>query len=245
VIPNSTIAFKITNRSGKSADVGGYKINYLDSYSFTFLFGEVFINQVYFFTTTKPRPIIVDCGSNIGMSILYFKCLYPDSTIIAFEPDEDTFTCLEQNIAQNDLQSVEAHRAAISHSEGRIPFYYDADVPGALLMSTVRERLPKDAKLVDAVQLSRHINAEIDFLKMDIEGAELAAIDELNQAGKLRLVSQMAIEYHHHIVEEEDMLSQMLGTLERAGFGYQLSGELSRPFRGRQFQDILIYAYRK
>jgi len=55
----------------------------------------------------------------------------------------------------------------------------------------------------------------------------------------------MAIEYHHHIVKDEDMLSVLLSTLEHAGFGYQLGGALPRPFERNQFQDVLIYAYRK
>ena len=55
----------------------------------------------------------------------------------------------------------------------------------------------------------------------------------------------MVIEYHHHIIKEDDVMSRMLKLLETAGFGYQIDSNLSRPLDQKQFQDILIYAYQK
>jgi hypothetical protein len=55
----------------------------------------------------------------------------------------------------------------------------------------------------------------------------------------------MVIEYHRHIIKEDDVLSRMLKLLETAGFGYQIDSNLSRPLDQKQFQDILIYAYQK
>src|ERR1700693_4874079 len=62
------------------------------SYSgFVCLFEEIFIRQDYIFVSRRPDPLIIDCGSNIGMSILYFKRRYPKARIIGFEPDPATF----------------------------------------------------------------------------------------------------------------------------------------------------------
>ena len=41
---------------------------------------------------------VIDCGANIGMSITYFKRLYPKSKIIGFEPDPKIFETLKKNI---------------------------------------------------------------------------------------------------------------------------------------------------
>ena len=107
-------------RKNKIANIAGYKINFLDYGFFNHLFHEVFMNQEYFFTTENKKPLIVDCGSNIGMSIAYFKLLYPSSRIISFEPNDDAFLCLEQNIKENNIQSVEINMKAVSETKGTI-----------------------------------------------------------------------------------------------------------------------------
>ena len=40
----------------------------------------------------------IDCGANIGISILFFKKQYPDCTIMAFEPNPHAFPLLEKNV---------------------------------------------------------------------------------------------------------------------------------------------------
>ncbi|HET9857138.1 MAG TPA: FkbM family methyltransferase, partial [Chthoniobacterales bacterium] len=47
----------------------------------------------------RPK-IILDIGSNIGASILYFHRQFPDAKIFGFEPHPDTFRILEKNVAQ-------------------------------------------------------------------------------------------------------------------------------------------------
>src|SRR6184192_2229413 len=46
----------------------------------------------------RPK-IILDIGSNIGASILYFHEKFPDAKIFGFEPHPDTFRVLEKNVA--------------------------------------------------------------------------------------------------------------------------------------------------
>ena len=225
--------------------IAGYDFKCCTYWSFWWLFRQIFLEQAYFFTTGGKNPLIIDCGSNIGMSILFFKLIYPDSEIIAFEPDEDAFVCLKENVETCNFSFVSLNKKALSKFGGTIDFYYDEHNPGCLIASTVKERLPKSERKVDSVKLSAYIEREVDFLKMDIEGAELSVIEELSDSGKLNRVKQMAIEYHHHIIGREDMLSRMLHILEAAGFGYQVESRISRPFRRSEFQDVFIYAYRK
>src|SRR6478672_5618518 len=48
---------------------------------------EIFIEEVYK-QSLPPNPYIIDCGANIGLSVIYLKQMFPDARIIAFEPDE-------------------------------------------------------------------------------------------------------------------------------------------------------------
>ena len=240
-----TFFLKKFDFQNKVADIAGYNVKFLTYDFLLFLFNEVFLNQEYCFTTNTKKPFIIDCGSNIGMSVLYFKMIYPNSEILAFEPDKDAFGCLAENIKANQLLDVLPNQKALSNKEGSVNFYYDQENPGSLNMSTLRERQSKQKQTVEAVRLSKYIEREVDFLKMDVEGVEQDILEDLNQEGKLGYIKQMVIEYHHHIVGDRDVLSQTLKLLENSGFGYQIEGRMDRPFARRQFQDIIIYAYQK
>jgi hypothetical protein len=112
-------------------------------------------------------------------------------------------------------------------------------------MSLIEDRLKGVPTVVNTTALSQHIDLTVDFLKMDIEGAEFSVLEELDQAGKLGLIKEMSIEYHHHIHDDSDTLSDLLSILERNNFGYLLRGSFGSPPRKGKFQDLMIYAYRK
>lgn len=237
--------FGRTDSVNKTVRLAGIDFHYCTFGALQYLFGEIFLRQSYHFTSQREDPVILDCGSNIGMSVLYFKCLYPKSRITAFEPQTEAFQCLDKNVAQPRLNGVAAHAAALASRRGEIAFYTDDKSPGSLLASQIEARMPKYRQIVPAVKLSDYVTGTVDLLKLDIEGAESEVLGELIESDKIRQIEQMVIEYHHHIVSGDDLLAAFLGRLESAGFGYQIEGKLKRPFRRGHFQDICIYAYRK
>lgn len=228
------------------ANIVGYKVKFNYFNTLRGLFKEIFIAQSYWFITDKKEPVIIDCGSHFGQSIIYFKLLYPEANIICFEPDDHTFSILKDNIESNGIQNIEMHNKAVADYDGEINFYNIEDNKSSVVMSTVRERVQNGKRnVVEATRLSNYINSTIDFLKMDIEGAELSVLKELIKSDKLRYIKQMVIEYHHHIKEHEDNFSHTLELLEDAGFGYQIEADFLKPRWKVYFQDILIYAYNK
>lgn len=238
-----TFVFKRYDKRNSSAEITGFRVYFPDFQLFSYLFREIFLRQDYYFVTPKKAPFIIDCGSNIGMSILFFKKLYPDARITGFEPNDAVFTYLERNIRENNLSGVDMHMKAVADREGPVDLFYNPDKPGALTASTLRERNPARHKAVEATMLSKYIDTDVDFLKLDIEGGERDVITELIRENKLGFIKQMIVEYHHHITPEINTLSGLLGLLEDAGFGYQIEGRMARPHKKGQFQDILIYAY--
>ena len=65
-----------------------------------------------------PEPHIVDCGSNIGMAVLFFKALYPRASITAFEPENATFQQLRVSVERNMLSEVTLINAAVGEKTG-------------------------------------------------------------------------------------------------------------------------------
>lgn len=222
-----------------------FQVDYCNFALLKLMFTEIFIRNEYLFKSASSKPIIIDGGSNIGMSVLYFNLIYPECSILAFEPDERTFLVLQENMRQNNLENVSLQMKALSNHDGTVDFYFDHENPGRLTMSTIKERMPKENKEVLSTRLSNYIEREVDFLKLDVEGSETEVIEDLHRENKIRLINQMAIEYHHHIEKGEDNLSKLLTILEESDFGYQVDCSFSRPWKPNKFQDILIYAYRK
>jgi FkbM family methyltransferase len=62
----------------------------------------------------------LDCGANIGLATLFFKRLYPESEIHAFEPDPETFKMLRRNVEQNSLSYVYLYNVALSDQQGAV-----------------------------------------------------------------------------------------------------------------------------
>ncbi len=208
------------------------------------LFIEIFLRQEYRFESASQAPRIIDCGGNIGFATLFFKSMFPKARITTIEPSPASFEVLERNLKANGMTDVDARRLAVSGKRGTLDFYIDPAQPTSARSSTKRERGGQQLLQVEAVPLSELIDEPIDYLKLDIEGAEMEVIPELARSGKLQMIRELAIEYHHHMTAGDDQLSRMLAILESQGFGYNLHtpGELPGPDR---FQDIMIYAYRR
>lgn len=231
----------------RKEQIFGMKVKFFDYRTFTKLFSQAFITKEYYFQARTDKPFIIDCGSNIGMSVLLFKLMYPKCDILAFEPDYDTCTMLESNIVDNNLKSVSMINKALANEDGTINFYSDPSTPGSMTMS-VYNNMPQQCvkeNIVETVTLSKYIHKEVDFLKMDIEGSEHMVIEDLVRENKLHLINEMVIEYHHHKDLHHDTLATMLSALETCGFGYQIRARLKVPFQKETYQDLIIYAYNK
>jgi FkbM family methyltransferase len=236
----------ISKRSTAVQNVMGFKMAHLNLRTLCTLFDEIFVEGGYYIDLGTKRPEIVDCGSNIGMATLFFKKIFPECRITAFEPEPETFGILSRNIAMNGLKDVKAYNFAVSNEEGEISFYSDPEVPGSGMMSMMdaRSSLGRTQK-VRTVKLSDYLDREIDLLKLDVEGAEHQVFQDLDGTGKIRLINNMVIEYHHHMNRSSDNLSPLLGTLEKNGFGYQIADTVRLPFEKNAYQVGLIYAYKK
>jgi FkbM family methyltransferase len=229
------------------ARVGGFDVAGFSTSSLAHLHREIFVQLAYYFEANRADPFIVDGGSNIGMSVLFFKALYPSARVLAFEPAEPAHDLLVRNVEANGLRDVEVHRAALGREDGEVLFYVDRDDPATFRMSTRPERLPGTASPVPQRRLSQHLGEEVDLLKLDVEGSEDDVLAELVDSNAVSRIRQLVVEYHHQLDPGHDFLGAFLERLREQGFGYQVSGKnlvASRAAAEPAFQDILVFARR-
>lgn len=231
-----------------TARVLRYTVRHFGVGSIQFLFREIFVRNEYAFESASDRPVVFDCGANIGMATLFFKWLYPGCQVHAFEPDPQTFAVLEENVTRNQLTDVTLHNVALVAKPGRLELFIPAGPGGSPLMSTLPGR-SVDATVrrlvVDGKPLSSFVGAgEIDFLKMDVEGVEEPVLRELASTGRLRAIREMAIEYHHNVSDNPGDCGSFLQLLSGHGYQFHLDATWGNPQSLGTFQDILIRARR-
>ncbi|HEX2256965.1 MAG TPA: FkbM family methyltransferase [Afifellaceae bacterium] len=189
------------------------------------LWNEYFVKEKYKFVAGSETPLIIDAGAHIGLSVLYWKSLFPKARIIAFEPDPANFAALKANCA--DLSGVELHNAAVWCYAGDAAFTQVGSVGGFL--STLAADGSDPQLHVRTVSLRDFLQEPVDLLKLDIEGAEIDVL--LYCADRLENVEQLFVEYHSFI-DRPQRLSAMLALLEQAGFRLHAHSELpaAQPF---------------
>ena len=216
------------DKQEKKIEIAGLKINYIRPYEVLHTYKDIFENEIYKFTASSDRPMIIDCGSNIGISVLYYKTLYPNAEVIAYEPDKKNFQLLSKNIADNNLQQVSPQEAAIWIENGSISFASNAAEGSSIAMTNEGTNIVT----VPAVRLADVLNKyqKIDFLKLDIEGAEDKVVADCGSL--LSKIENLFLEYHGTIHETEK-LSVILKTLSDCGFKVYLNNaanHLQTPF---------------
>jgi len=204
--------FKPRFREG-TIQLGNYQVKYTDLLSIYVEYKDIFYHGIYQFESNKSQPVIIDGGGCIGMSVLYFKLIFPESKIICFEPDPMIFKVLEKNLAVNKIDDVILFNAGLAMDEGIVDFKSDS-VDGGKIVGKEGSNTK-----VKTVRLSNYISNTIDFLKLNIEGQELPVLEEVERAGKLKNIEKMVIEYHGWPSSKQD-LGELLRILDRNGFRY-------------------------
>ncbi|HXS55137.1 MAG TPA: FkbM family methyltransferase [Hanamia sp.] len=193
-----------------------YKVAFRDAPTFLMSIEELFINEFYKFRTTNARPKIIDCGSYIGTSILYFKVNYPNSIVTGFEPDNSNYSILKQNLDSWNFSDTNVVNAAIWTSNGNISFNSAGNMSSRI---ETGEDGVIEKNNVRCLRLNDLLNEEIDFLKIDIEGAELPVLKDCSD--NLRNVKNLFVEYHGKY-DEMFKLNEILEILVQNDFKYYI-----------------------
>ena len=174
---------------------------------------SVFIDEIYF-QHLGPSPLILDCGANIGLSVIYLKKLFPEARIVAFEPDEQNFGLLEKNVASFGFSKVELRQEAVWTENTNITFS-----ASGTLGSKIESGVNKYTTTVKATRLKDFLQDPVDFLKLDIEGAEYTVLKDA--AEKIRAAKNIFIEYHGNFEQNEE-LTEIFELLIQNGFHYYI-----------------------
>jgi FkbM family methyltransferase len=175
---------------------------------------EIFIDGVYN-QAFPENAYILDCGAHIGLSVIYLKSICPSAHILCFEPDAKNFDLLQKNIASHQLKNINARNEAVWIENTFLHFIQDRGMASKIgsdsALSTVS---------VSAVKLKNYLNQRVDFLKLDIEGAEYNVLKDI--AENLYQVANMFIEYHGTFEQNNELL-EIFEIISKSGFKFYIN----------------------
>ena len=150
------------------------------------------------------EPFVVDVGAYIGAYTLAACAL--GARVVALEPDPENYHLLKANLELNNCTQAKALNIAAGATRGRLPL-----LKGVL--PTTHSLTPRHVDVVNEVKEVVEVdtldnilhnigfsNIKIDFMKIDVEGAEVEVLK--GAEGALKRTSYLQIEVFKDNVEE-------------------------------------------
>jgi len=198
---------------------------------------------------------VFDIGANKGQSVSFFKEIFPNSKIIAFEPSEKTFISLSAFVKDNSYLDVYVFQVGMGEVHGELYFYESVldetstfSLPNKnsqYLRNKNRILFQKSENAFRAVTarittIDRFIEENqisyVDILKIDVEGFELEVLYGARNAlikGKIRIIQ---LERHTDDMREDKhpLIHELL--LKN---GFRQTQEIKHPFG--DFYEVLYH----
>jgi FkbM family methyltransferase len=196
------------------------RLRYVDALSLRYQYVDIFVQRGYDFRCSRADPTILDCGSNVGLSVIAFKRRYPKARITAFEADPTIADVLASNLSTAGAEDVIVVKAAAWVRPGTVKFTRDGADSGRVDAGGGQD--------VQAVRLADFVGERVDMLKLDIEGAEYAVIEDLCESRKIERVDRIVCEFHGRPADKSGF-ARVLTRLMDAGFTFSVGAARCAP----------------
>lgn len=181
----------------------------------------------------RPGGVFLDIGANLGWYSLLVGKRFPTARIHAFEPEPQNHSLLVENVRRNAATSVTVHRLAIAETAGSLPFYPHADKNlGRHSLLPINDLPPIEVPCVRLDEQLARLGvqpADVDLVKIDVEGYELPALRSAPAllAARPVILAEFAPKYMRQGgLDPADHLALLMD----AGFtAHEFDGEVLRP----------------
>jgi FkbM family methyltransferase len=180
-------------------DVNGYTMHVDDIDSLALSWHHVFEpgTTAFFKNNIHSGQKVIDIGANIGYYTLLFSGLVgEEGHVYAFEPEAESIKLLKKNLEINSIKNVTIIEKAVSNEDTTLPLYLSKINRGNhQIFNSGEGRESIDVKSTTIDSYFENSKDEIDWIKMDIEGAEYNALHGMKKLFKqnpsLKLITEM------------------------------------------------------
>jgi FkbM family methyltransferase len=162
---------------------------------------EIFLNDAYDSDFFEPPQsvsrVIIDAGANVGLSAVFYANRFPNARIIAIEPEPSNYEMLKRNVVP--YSNVTPVQAALWKENGPLRLFDTGGGNTAFQVGETNQLSATEERgVVQAITLEKLMGrfgiAYIDYLKMDVEGAEKEIFE--HAAPWIDRVGTIAVELH-------------------------------------------------
>lgn len=177
-----------------------------------------YLNHTFVHPSLYDAKVAIDCGANHGEFAAWLS-QHTSAQVYSFEPDPRLFPKLPS------LPRVQYFPTAVDGESGECQFALGAQHCSS---SVYRESDAQQLVTVPKISLAdfcrQRAITKIDFLKMDIEGAELNVFEQANDE-LLTTITQITVEFHDFLNKDDiPRIERIVARLRKLGFfGVRLS----------------------
>ncbi|HJP52188.1 MAG TPA: FkbM family methyltransferase [Pseudomonadales bacterium] len=141
----------------------------------------------------KPGQVFIDVGANAGYYSLIASHLVGESgQVVAFEPEQTNFALLSENLKRLELTNYIAIQSALHRQDGEGVLYLSDSNLGDHRLSESASRDQQTIRLMKGDLALKELQ-QIDFIKVDTQGAETYVVEGLletikNNARQLTMI---------------------------------------------------------
>jgi FkbM family methyltransferase len=184
------------------------------------VFTEIWLENVYLKKiNVKSDWTVIDVGAHIGLFSLFVSRLCDKGKVYCFEPDEENYKLLLENI-NNNRKNILAENSIISSKSGFKQFYVsDSDfAAGSIHKKSNQSALVKSNTISDVLVKNKIQNCNL--LKLDCEGAEYDIIMSLSFED-LNKIDNICMEYEK-IDSQEYTIQDIISKLKSNNFSVEI-----------------------
>lgn len=161
------------------------------------IFYQIFQKNEYQITFNEAPKTIIDCGANIGLASVYFKNKFPNSKIIAIEPEKSNFELLLKNTEK--YPDIHCINCGIWHKTCSLEMQPNTHEKCGFIFTETNGNSQNTVQALSLPEIMEKFKLQqIDLLKIDIEGSE-KELFENNSSAWLSKCNCIIIELHDHI----------------------------------------------
>ncbi len=160
------------------------------------VFKDVFVKKDFKLPIKMSPKIIIDAGAYTGYSSLYFHSKYPNSKIIAIEPEKSNFEILKKNL--QNIKNILLVNAGLWNKNAFLKIINRKTGKWGFITKEVKKS-EADIKAITMNKILKNFSInKIDILKIDIEGSEKELFSK-NYENWINKVNIIIIEFHERI----------------------------------------------
>ncbi len=187
---------------------------------------EIMYQDVYGIRSLPSRTrLALDIGSHVGIATVMVAKSIPGVVVLAFEPVGENYRLLVENIELNGIENAIAFNFGFHSETGSARLAIDNRNPGAYHLEQNGDAGVHVNLLAFDEVLKIIGDEQVDFIKMDCEGAEYTILGSMSQAESHRIQS-ISLEAHRTTIHEP---SELVTLLRERGFKVSVRGRLDAP----------------